>query len=134
MAWSGDSNPHALYKEFCERLNQIGPAYLNVVEPRISGVDTIEPDQGPVASEELRQVFDGNILSGGGYNPDTAETAVSGGVATMVAFGRHFIANPDLPKRIELDLPLNHYDEVLSMVVAPVVTLTIRLSPNNSKL
>ena len=28
----------------------------------------------------------------------------------MIAFGRHFIANPDLPKRIELGLPLNPYD------------------------
>jgi len=35
---------------------------------------------------------------------------VANGDASLIAFGRHFIANPDLPKRIELGLPLNPYD------------------------
>jgi hypothetical protein len=38
------------------------------------------------------------------------ETAVANGVASLIAFGRQFIANPDLPKRIKLGLPLNRYD------------------------
>jgi hypothetical protein len=36
--------------------------------------------------------------------------SVANGDASLIAFGRHFIANPDLPKRIELGLPLNPYD------------------------
>ena len=46
----------------------------------------------------------------GGFNPDTAEASVANGDASLIAFGRLFIANPDLPKRIELGLPLNPYD------------------------
>jgi N-ethylmaleimide reductase len=41
---------------------------------------------------------------------DTAEATVANGDASLIAFGRQFIANPDLPKRIELGLPLNRYD------------------------
>jgi hypothetical protein len=40
----------------------------------------------------------------------SAEEVVEKGDADMVAFGRHFLANPDLPKRIRLRLPLNEYD------------------------
>ena len=49
-------------------------------------------------------------IAAGGFEPDTAEAAVAVGDADLVAFGRHFVANPDLPKRIRLGLPLNAYD------------------------
>jgi len=45
-----------------------------------------------------------------GLETDAAEATVANGDASLIAFGRHFIANPDLPKRIELGLPLNPYD------------------------
>jgi N-ethylmaleimide reductase len=66
--------------------------------------------QGPVAAQELSKIFRGPTIAAGGFEPDTAETTVANGDASLIAFGRHFIANPDLPKRIELGLPLNHYD------------------------
>lgn len=62
------------------------------------------------AAQELGQIFNGPVIAAGGFEPDAAEAAVASGVASLIAFGRHFIANPDLPKRIELGLPLNHYD------------------------
>jgi hypothetical protein len=43
-------------------------------------------------------------------NPATAEEVLDNGDADLVAFDRHFLANPDLPKRIRLGLPLNAYD------------------------
>jgi N-ethylmaleimide reductase len=43
-------------------------------------------------------------------NPERPEEVVEKGDADLVAFGRHFLANPDLPKRIRLGLPLNAYD------------------------
>jgi hypothetical protein len=52
----------------------------------------------------------GKIIAAGGFEPDTAEAIVDKGDAHLVAFGRHFLANPDLPKRIRLGLPLNDYD------------------------
>ena len=52
----------------------------------------------------------GPTIAGGGFEPEKAEETVANGDASLIAFGRHFIANPDLPKRIELGLPLSHYD------------------------
>jgi N-ethylmaleimide reductase len=106
----GDSNPRALFRYVAERLNVYGLAYLHVIEPRIKGADLVAEGQGPVAAQELSKIFRGPIIAAGGFEPDTAEATVANGDASLIAFGRHFIANPDLPKRIELGLPLNHYD------------------------
>lgn len=106
----GDSDPRALFRHVAERLNELNLAYLHVIEPRIKGGELIVDGQGPVAAQELGKIFNGPIIAAGGFEPDTAEAAVSSEDADLVAFGRHFIANPDLPKRIELGLPLNPYD------------------------
>jgi N-ethylmaleimide reductase len=105
-----DSNPRALFRYVGERLNDFELAYLHVIEPRIKGGELIAEGQGPVAAQELSKVFRGSIIAAGGFEPDTAEATVANGDASLIAFGRQFIANPDLPKRIELGLPLNRYD------------------------
>jgi len=64
----------------------------------------------PVAAEYLRTIFTGKIVAAGGFEPDTAETVVTKGDADLVAFGRYFVSNPDLPSRIEKRLPLSNYD------------------------
>jgi N-ethylmaleimide reductase len=106
----GDSNPGALFRSVAERLNDFGLAYLHLIEPRVKGGETIAEAQAPLASRELSKIFRGPVIAAGGFNPDTAEASVAHGDASLIAFGRHFIANPDLPKRIKLDLPLNPYD------------------------
>jgi len=58
----------------------------------------------------LSKIFKGPVIAAGGFNPETAEASIANGDAGLIAFGRHFIANPDLPRRIELGLPLNRYD------------------------
>jgi N-ethylmaleimide reductase len=105
-----DTDPRTLFRYVAERLNDLGLAYLHVIEPRIKGGDLIAEGMGPVAAQELGQIFKAPIIAAGGFEPDTAETAVANGVASLIAFGRQFIANPDLPKRIKLGLPLNRYD------------------------
>jgi len=105
-----DSDPRTLFRYVAERLNDLKLAYLHIIEPRIKGGDLIAEGMGPVAAQELGQIFKGPIIAAGGFEPDTAEAAVANGVASLIAFGRQFIANPDLPKRIELGLPLNRYD------------------------
>jgi N-ethylmaleimide reductase len=111
-SWNGvsDSNPQALFGHVAGELNRFGLAYLHIVEPRVKGNIVLVEGQAPVAAEQLRKIFQGKIVSAGGYEPDTAEEVVEKGDADAVAFGRHFIANPDLPKRIRLGLPLNDYD------------------------
>lgn len=50
------------------------------------------------------------LISAGGYSAETAEKAIANHLADAIAFGRLFIANPDLPKRFELKEKLNPYD------------------------
>jgi len=110
--WNGmsDSNPLALFDYVAEQLNRFGLAYLHIIEPRVKGNVLIAEGQAPVASEQLRKIFKGKIIAAGGFEPDTAEAIVEKGDADLVTFGRYFISNPDLPKRIKLRLPLNDYD------------------------
>ena len=106
----GDSNPRALFRSVAERLDGFGLAYLHLIEPRVKGGETIAEAQAPVAAQELSKIFKGPVIAAGGFNPETAEASVVNGDASLIAFGRHFIANPDLPRRIEFGLPLNRYD------------------------
>jgi len=105
-----DSDPAALFDYFAQQLNRFGLAYLHIIEPRIKGNVLIAEGHEPVATTQLRKIFKGRITAAGGFEPDTAEAIVEKGDADLVAFGRHFLANPDLPKRIMLGLPLNDYD------------------------
>ena len=105
-----DSDPNALFDHVAGALNRFGLAYLHIVEPRVSGNDTIADSLAPVASARLRRIFKSRILAAGGFEPDSAEAIIRQGDADLVAFGRHFISNPDLPKRIARGLTLNPYD------------------------
>ena len=105
-----DSNPEMTFGYVADRLNRYVLAYLHVIEPRVKGIETIGEGQPPVASALLRQIYKGNILAAGGFDPESAELIIERGDADMVAFGRYFISNPDLPRRIQLGLPLNIYD------------------------
>ena len=111
-SWNGmsDSDPQALFGYVAEQLNRFGLAYLHIIEPRVKGNVVVAEGQAPVASEWLRKIFKGKIIAAGGFEPDTAEAVVEKGDADAVAFGRHFISNPDLPERIRLGLPLTPYD------------------------
>lgn len=106
----GDSNSRALFRSVAERLNDFGLAYLHLIEPRVRGGETIAEAQAPIAAQELSKIFKGPVIAAGGFNPETAEASIANGDAGLIAFGRHFIANPDLPRRIEFGLPLNPYD------------------------
>jgi len=50
------------------------------------------------------------FVAAGGFDRDNCEPKIGSGDADLVVFGRHFIANPDLPKRLKEGLPLNKYD------------------------
>jgi N-ethylmaleimide reductase len=105
-----DSNVDALFDYVANELKKFELAYLHVIEPRVRGNTVIKEGEGAIASERLRKVFDGKIVAAGGFEPDTAEQTVETGIADMVAFGRNFVANPDLVRRIRERLPLNAYD------------------------
>jgi N-ethylmaleimide reductase len=83
-----------------------------VIEPRIKGIEEIAKGQAPVAALQLRQKFSRTLIAAGGFNGESAAAIVAAGEADLVAFGRHFIANPDLPERLRRKLPLNRYDRL----------------------
>jgi len=105
-----DSDPEALHAYLAEGLNRIGLAYLQIIEPRMSGYLVIREDQPPMATQRARKIFKGRIIANGGFEPDSAEKAIEQGDADAIAFGRYFISNPDLPRRIREELPLAAYD------------------------
>jgi N-ethylmaleimide reductase len=105
-----DSNPKALFAYVAELLNPFQLAYLHIIEPRVNGSDTVRPADGAIAAQQLRNFFKGNLIGAGGFEPASAEQAVAHGTVDAVSFGRHFVANPDLPRRIRENLPLNAYD------------------------
>ncbi|OZI64014.1 alkene reductase [Bordetella genomosp. 1] len=64
-------------------------------------------DLGPAAFQrDLRKTFGGAFMLAGGYTPASASAAIAAGAADLVAFGRPYIANPDLVARIRHDWPL----------------------------
>jgi N-ethylmaleimide reductase len=110
--WNGmsDSDPTALFSYVAGQLNRFGLAWLHLIEPRIGGSELIHEGQGAVAAAQLRAIYKGKLIAAGGFEPDTAEAIVAAGTLDAVAFGRHFISNPDLPRRIREHLPLTDYD------------------------
>lgn len=105
-----DSNPKATFGYLARQLDSLGLAYLHVVEPRIKGNETIDEAAEPVAVPYLRTLFSGPIIAAGGFKLESAQNLLNTGDADLIAFGRAFISNPDLPRRLRDDLPLNDYD------------------------
>jgi NADH:flavin oxidoreductases, Old Yellow Enzyme family len=110
FASMGDSNPNALFTYAAEQLNKLDIAYLHLIEPRVIGSVLAADNLEPIAARDLRKVFKGKLIAAGGFEKDGADEIIAEGNADLVAFGRHFISNPDLPFRFKNDLPLTPYD------------------------
>jgi N-ethylmaleimide reductase len=104
-----DSNPDVTFGYFVEQLNRRSLAYLHIIEPRVKGVETIDETRPPVASSFLRKIYNGSIIAAGGFDRAGAEAILEKGDADLVAFGRFFTSNPDLPERLRHNLPLAPY-------------------------
>jgi N-ethylmaleimide reductase len=106
-----DSDPEGLFTYVAEQLAELKLAYLHLIEPRVLGnVDDENKDQNPVAAQLIRKHYKGTLIAAGGFKGHSAEAILQAGDADLVAFGRDFIANPDLPERLRLQLPLYPYD------------------------
>ncbi len=105
-----DSDPRSLFDHVVGELNGFDLAYLHIIEPRVKGNVVEQEGQAPVAAEHLRTIFRNKIMAAGGFEPKTATAIVDKGNADLVAFGRYFVSNLDLPERIRNDRPLSPYD------------------------
>jgi 2,4-dienoyl-CoA reductase-like NADH-dependent reductase (Old Yellow Enzyme family) len=97
----GDSDPLATFSYVARAAAKRGIAFLCARESRES--DTIGP--------KLKQAFGGVYIANEDYTQQSAEQAIKAGEADAVAFGKLFIANPDLPRRFQEGAPLNAWDQ-----------------------
>ncbi|KAG5608272.1 hypothetical protein H5410_019553 [Solanum commersonii] len=107
---SGDSNPSALGLYMAESLNKYGIAYCHIVEPRMKTLgEKVEcPECLIPIGRHLKEM----------------ETKLCLKTESCCVYGRMFIANPDLPRRFELDAPLNKYNRETFYTSDPVVGYT----------
>ncbi|MDE2574318.1 MAG: alkene reductase, partial [Rhodospirillales bacterium] len=108
---SFEAEPVPLYSHLIRELARLDLVYLHLIEPRASGTgkaDIFRADQ-PSAAATFRPLWPNVLIDAGGFDRDGALDAVRTGRADAVAFGRYFISNPDLPRRIETGAPLTPY-------------------------
>jgi N-ethylmaleimide reductase len=109
---SGEGDPMPLYTHVVNALDRFGLAYLHFIEPRSSGAGRAEVNHQNVPSAMVlfRPFWRGVLISAGGFTGEAAEAAVAGHHADAIAFGRIFISNPDLPRRLRHGFPLTPYN------------------------
>jgi len=98
-----DSDPAALFGHVLTQLAPLGLSYIHVVEGQTGG----PRDFAPFDYAALRSHFPGAWMVNNGYSREMAIAEVASGRADLVAFGRPFIANPDLGRRLREDAPWN---------------------------
>jgi N-ethylmaleimide reductase len=104
-----DSNRAATFSYVVKELNQFHLAYLHLVAPRVEGFGSPD-DQPDLGADFFRPIFNGTIITAGGYTLESGNAAIASGNADLVAFGRLYIANPDLVERFAVNAPLNKPD------------------------
>jgi N-ethylmaleimide reductase len=109
---SGEADPMPLYSHVINSLDKLGLAYLHFIEPRASGAGRAEVNHQNVPSAMVlfRPLWRGILISAGNFTGETADAAISAGHADAIAFGRIFISNPDLPRRLQHGYPLTPYN------------------------
>jgi 2,4-dienoyl-CoA reductase-like NADH-dependent reductase (Old Yellow Enzyme family) len=103
-----DSDPRSLFPVAAQALDALGIAFLELRELKPDG--TYGASDVPPLSPLIRQHFTGPLILNSDFTAERAQAALESGVADGIAFGRPFIANPDLVDRIRTGAPLNAWD------------------------
>ena len=107
-----DDDPEATFSDIARKLNDYRLAYLHLVNPAAAALEQrTEPEPQALRMLELiRETWRGTLILAGGFDRDTAEAWLEQGKADLIAFGRKFLANPDLPERFRRRAALNPDD------------------------
>jgi N-ethylmaleimide reductase len=107
-----DDNPLELFTYVITELSKRRIAWLHLIEARGSEIGLTDElhENARNNAETFRSAFDGPLLSAAAYTPESAAEAIEKNYADAIAFGRLFIANPDLVERIRENRPLNPPD------------------------
>ncbi len=112
-----DSDPVETFAHVARVLDDRGLAYVHVIE---APVGTNGPDERQTCSTELiRESYGGTLITAGAYTPESGERTLQKGYADLIAFGRLFIANPDLVARVRVGAPLNDPDRATFYTSGP---------------
>ncbi|UHS63756.1 alkene reductase [Agrobacterium vaccinii] len=96
------SDPQTQYDYIVDKLDALGIAYIHVVEGATGGPRDVAPfDYG-----SLRRRFSKSYIANNGFDFELATSYLADGSADLIAFGRPFIANPDLVERLQSGAPL----------------------------
>jgi len=105
-----ESDPLALYSYVCTQLGQRKLAYVHLVEPRADQSSETNDANAPDAAAAFKSKFGGVVIAAGGFNGESGAQTIAEGKADAIAYGRHFISNPDLAERLRRGAELNKYD------------------------
>lgn len=100
-----DSNPQKLTSFVVSQLNQLMVAYLHMMRSDFFGIQT-----GDVMTE-ARESFKGTIIGNMGYSPKEAAESIEKGLINAIAFGHHYVSNPDLVEKIKNGVALSEPDQ-----------------------
>ncbi|MFZ5748549.1 MAG: alkene reductase [Pseudomonadota bacterium] len=103
-----DSNPEAVFVPAAQMLSELGIGFLELREQRPDG--TFGSTDVPRLSPKIRPVFAGPLILNQDYTLERAQADLDAGLADGFAFGRAFLANPDLPERLRTGAALNAPD------------------------
>jgi len=102
-----DSNPFALFSHVVRELDKLGFAFIEIVEGSTGG----PRDFAPFDFDALRKLWRGAWIVNNGHTREMALAAVASGRADAVSFGKPFISNPDLARRLREDAPLAEWNQ-----------------------
>ena len=100
-----DSDSLATFSYVIKALNEFNLAYIHLMEPNETDLANREV-LNPVLPI-FRDIYQGTIITNGGYDRHTGNQAINTGSAELVSYGKLFLANPDLPQRFKLEAELN---------------------------
>jgi N-ethylmaleimide reductase len=102
-----DADPAETFGHVSEHLSRLGIAYLHVADTDVMAGAAPKMEQ---MLSFTRGRFGGVVMLNGAYDPDRARAALNDGDGDLIAFGRLYLANPDLPERIRRGGPYNEPD------------------------
>jgi N-ethylmaleimide reductase len=91
------------YTYLANKMKEIGLVYIHLVDHSAMGA----PEVSRALKETIRDEFEGTIIISGGYDFERANKDLEDGLGHLVAFGRPFLANPDLLERFKQGAELN---------------------------
>lgn len=102
-----DSNTLVTFGYIIEKLNDYKLAYLHIREPDESD---LRHGGEEIPIDHFRSIYNGLLMVNGDYDKKDGNVVIKNNIADLVAYGKPFIANPDLPERLRIGAPLNEQD------------------------